>query len=75
MHAQCKNVTYIKWRKLNYTHFFYTFEHRFTHLCFIVKIKNFQKGDLTEKNIDFKGICHFSFNWTGILDLNSEFSF
>lgn len=40
-----------------------------------MEIKNFQKDELTEKIIDFKGICHLSFNWTGILDLNSEFSF
>lgn len=74
MHAQCENITSIEWKKkqLNDTilFFFCTFEHHFTHLCFNMEIKNFQKSDLTQK-----AICHLSFNWTGILDLNSESSF
>lgn len=40
-----------------------------------MEIKNFQKGDLTQKTMDFKGISHLSFSLTGILDFNSEFSF
>ena len=47
---------------------FCTYEHHFPHLYSIMEIKNFQKDDLTEKNIDFKGIHHLtgmgSWIWT-----------